>query len=242
MITLADYHVATNGEAPAPSPGKLYTYIFAGDGVYIRARRAELSACARVATYAVRGLPPVTPFLSLHLPRVPEKITRACFNRARSVCVGAGRPREVLLYLIHDETGWRMVEPDQEADGSSCRPTDPCNEDGVRSIIELHSHHEMRAFWSGPASVEGTDDHDEQGFKLYAVMGRIFTTPTLRVRAGVYGHFVEVPACDVFELPTDVSGPAPQAEAAADEEDSGTGEYDTDDGAPVYRVGSLYLK
>lgn len=201
MIQLAAYHFNT-GPTPVTPPGKLYTYVLAGNGVFIAAQRPELEAVALVSETDVRGLPDAAPYANFHLPRVPEAVTRACFNRARSVCVGDAKPREVLFYLIHEERGWRMVEPEQHADGASCRPADPSNEDCARSVIELHSHHEMKAFWSG------TDDADETGFKLYAVIGRIFSEPTLRVRAGVYGYFVELPAGDVFELPPDVSGAA----------------------------------
>lgn len=214
MIQLADYHVTRNGETLKPSPGKLYCYTFAGNGTFIRASRAEFDACALVSRGDVRGLPAVTPFTHFNLPRVPERITRACFNRARSVCVGTARPREVLFYLIFEDAVWRMVEPEQVADAAGVRPADPSNDDCARAVIELHSHHEMAAFWSGQ------DDSDESGFKLYAVMGRIFSAPTLRVRAGVYGYFVEVPAHDVFELPGDISA-AELREGAAAEEDDG---------------------
>jgi PRTRC genetic system protein A len=202
VIRLAAYHVLTTTPAPPTPKGCLYTYVFAGNGVFITASQPGLDALARVGPCDVRGLPPADAYANFNLPRVPERITRACFNRARSVCVGTARPREVLFYLIFEAGVWRMVEPEQVADAGGVRPVDPLNEDCARAVIELHSHHEMAAFWSGQ------DDEDESGFKLYAVIGRIFSAPTLRVRAGVYGHFVEVPARDVFELPADVYGAA----------------------------------
>ncbi len=67
------------------------------------------------------------------------------------------------------------------------------------ALIEVHSHHGMPAFWSG------TDDADEQGFRLYAVLGDIFRRPTLRVRVGIYGQFYELPAGTIFGLPAGVN-------------------------------------
>jgi PRTRC genetic system protein A len=198
MIQLAEYHVAREDMVPPPPPGKLYTYVFAGNGVFIQAHRRELVARALVSEADVRGLHEIKPSAAFNLPRVSAQLVRAVFNRARGVCVGAGKPREVLFYLIFEADAWRMVEPEQHASGAGVRPADPSDPDCSRAIIELHSHHEMKAFWSG------TDDADETGFKLYAVIGRIFSEPRLRVRAGVYGHFVEMNASDVFEIPEDV--------------------------------------
>lgn len=198
-LRLAAYHVATTTPPPPTPKGCLYTYVFAGNGVFVTASRSELDALALVSETDVRGLPDAEPYVNFNLPPVPLQMTRDLFNRARSVCVGAEKPREVLFYLINEAGAWRWVEPDQEAAEHYCRPSDPSNPDCRRAVVELHSHHEMDAFWSGE------DDRDETGFKVYAVMGRIFTTPTLRVRAGVYGHFVELRASDVFQLPEGVN-------------------------------------
>jgi len=59
-------------------------------------------------------------------------------------------------------------------------------------ILDLHSHCEMGAFFSA------TDNRDEQGFRLYAVLGRIFTRPEMALRVGVYGDFWTVPVGMVF--------------------------------------------
>jgi hypothetical protein len=46
-----------------------------------------------------------------------------------------------------------------------------------------------------------TDNRDEQGFRLYAVIGRVKTKPQLCVRVGVYGDYWSIPAATVFEMP-----------------------------------------
>ncbi len=41
----------------------------------------------------------------------------------------------------------------------------------------------MPAFWSA------TDNHDEQGIRLYGVMGRLDSVPEMKLRVGVCGHW-----------------------------------------------------
>lgn len=66
--------------------------------------------------------------------------------------------------------------------------------DAGRTVVDLHSHNSMPAFFSG------TDNADEQGFRLYCVIGRIDTdAPEIACRAGVYGHHWPVPALAIFE-------------------------------------------
>jgi hypothetical protein len=59
-------------------------------------------------------------------------------------------------------------------------------------LCELHSHGNMRAFWSR------TDDADEQGARVYAVIGRLDTAPEIRIRVGVYGYWHPLPVTAVF--------------------------------------------
>lgn len=67
-----------------------------------------------------------------------------------------------------------------------------------RLYIEVHSHHTMAPFFSA------TDDRDEIGFKIYAVIGRLDTRPAILCRVGIYGHYQEIPASWVFEIPAGI--------------------------------------
>jgi hypothetical protein len=64
--------------------------------------------------------------------------------------------------------------------------------------MDLHSHGVLPPFFSP------TDDRDEQGFRIYAVIGEVDRSPGIRVRVGVYGHYFDVPASQVFEVPTEL--------------------------------------
>jgi len=45
------------------------------------------------------------------------------------------------------------------------------------------------------------DNADEIGFRIYGVLGEIFTNPQIRMRVGIYGHFYETVATGILELP-----------------------------------------
>lgn len=80
-------------------------------------------------------------------------------------------------------------------------------------LLDMHTHPKMRAVFSF------TDNRDETGLKLYGVIGHCGSyvevtddmdhemamgymqgnCPAIRLRAGVYGYFYEVPWKDVFE-------------------------------------------
>ena len=63
-------------------------------------------------------------------------------------------------------------------------------------VAEFHSHGSSRAFFSA------TDDRDEQGFRIYGVVGRLDDPrPELSLRVGVYGHFTPLDWPPVFDGP-----------------------------------------
>jgi hypothetical protein len=69
---------------------------------------------------------------------------------------------------------------------------------GTKALIDLHSHALLDPFFSR------TDNKDEQGFRIFAVIGRVNDKPLILVRVGVYGNYWNIPAEMVFELPEGV--------------------------------------
>jgi hypothetical protein len=60
-------------------------------------------------------------------------------------------------------------------------------------VLELHSHHALPAYFSR------VDDADEQGLRLYGVVGRLDRTrPEVALRVGAYGHRLPVSWDAVF--------------------------------------------
>jgi PRTRC genetic system protein A len=152
-----------------------------------------------LAEASVRGLSPADEFFKFDYPPVPSDIINEMVEQARNAEDTNGQPIEILFYLIWDSNPvygeWKLVTPEQHQSAAACRPTNTTDPDYQRCIIEVHSHHGMKAFFSGQ------DDKDETGFKIYAVLGEIFNKPTILVRCGLYGYFTFVPASQVFVLP-----------------------------------------
>jgi hypothetical protein len=74
-------------------------------------------------------------------------------------------------------------------------PCDRHDQSGTRALIDLHSHARLSPFFSP------TDDQDETGFRLYAVIGNLHREPTITMRVGIYSHYFNFPASTVFDLP-----------------------------------------
>ena len=90
-----------------------------------------------------------------------------------------------------DGDGYRLVVPPQAGTATRLAYQPPA---GV--VAEFHSHGSSRAFFSA------TDDRDEQGFRIYGVVGRLDAPrPELRLRVGVYGHFAPLDWPQVFGGP-----------------------------------------
>jgi PRTRC genetic system protein A len=192
---------------PTLEAGKLYQYLFAANGVFIHSKRPLLEAVAPVAAYSksaqIKGLATIKPFLKLNFPKIPYAALLKMLELARGA-KRDGNYVEILFHLLPVvETGtWRLVVPHQQQSGTNVIPI---GNTGTGSsydlaLVEAHSHHTMSAFFSG------TDDRDEQGFRLYVVLGDIIRRPTVSVRVGVFGHFLTVPAANLFDFPANNSG------------------------------------
>jgi PRTRC genetic system protein A len=187
---------ATKPDLP-PIPAGLYQYVVAANGIFVRAKRPGLEAQIWVAGTAekIRGLVEIQPYVKLGKP-VPRYMLEHLFLDA-----WRKRPNEALYYLKHIEPAqaaafWAASMPSQIQSPGGVRPSDPYSS-GTDTLLELHSHHSMAAYFSQ------TDNRDERyGFRLFAVVGRLDQArPEIRVRVGIYGHFWEVPAGWVFEMP-----------------------------------------
>ncbi len=196
-MEIVDYVVARTLPLP-PIRAAMYEYVTAGNGVFVRGRREGLEVMMPVATFPpdtrLRGLAEVEPYVRLDWPRVPAYLVDEMLRTAVLAMDQDLNPLEALFYLIWSGAGWRLVVPPQERAHSSVRPVGD-NPSYADALIEVHSHHSMQAAFSP------TDDVDETGYRIYGVLGRIYSRPVLRVRVGLYGHTWEIPAGWVFDLP-----------------------------------------
>lgn len=170
-------------------PGKMYEYLMAGNGLFVRASRPGLTAKIPLAftEKPVRGLPDATLNVDLVHKVTPGLLLRILFLSRQNL------PNETLFYL-NFATVWRLDWPAQTNTPGHCEPIDPFNPAGQTALIEVHSHGSMNAYFSN------TDDRDETGFRIYAVVGKLDTHfPEIIVRVGVYGHHCVIPANLVFD-------------------------------------------
>jgi hypothetical protein len=200
LITLPKkYSYQVAGEEQRPR-GVNFDYVLGGNGLYLRAVRTGLKVCVPLQQFEVRDLPNVASSFEMAYPRVPLSFTNVMLRRSRR---WAESGKETLFHFTPETDEpecWMIHEPEQIRMGGSCRPLDDSpGSTYERALIEAHSHHRMKAYFSS------VDDRDETGFRIYAVMGSIPDAPKIRVRVGVYGYYWTIPAEWVFELPEELS-------------------------------------
>ena len=163
-----------------------YDYVLGSGGVYVQSQSADLVARVVVAPGEVRGLAPVDEKVALPHGPIPARL----FEKGMRWFQDA--PDTERLFAVRwDGRAYRLVVPQQAGSASSLAYRPPS---GV--VAEFHSHGSSRAFFSA------TDDRDEQGFRIYGVVGRLADPlPELRLRVGVYGHFAPLDWSQVFDGP-----------------------------------------
>ncbi len=209
-MRIVDHLVARQGVPPRSGHG--YDYVLAGDGVWVQTENAHMRLRVPAASCHVRGLPEVGGMCELTHGRIPHDIweeavrllevpgqrrqehpqraynsdEEAGVRRERSSYTG---PIEAMVAVVWSGATYEVVCPSQDASVSHVT-----YEKSPGTVLELHSHHRMRAYFSQ------VDDADEQGLGLYGVVGKLHTDrPEVVLRAGAYGHFLTLPWEAVFE-------------------------------------------
>lgn len=161
--------------------GEAYSYVMAGNGVFIEAENRFMAARIPVAHCIVRGLAPLEFAFGLRHGLIPQhtwELTMSLFagNRHQEQYVG-----------VSWNDGYHLYYPDQEGEGDRVKYLI-----GEDIVSDLHSHGTMSAFFSP------RDNRDEQGFKVFGVIGNLDERPVVKMRVGVYGYFHEVKWNQVF--------------------------------------------
>lgn len=185
-------HLVVNENGPLPEiTDCLYAYIMAGNGIFLKATREGLDVLIPVSNSKIAGLPTLTPYVSLSCG-VPKNLLLTALELSQR-----NFPNEMLFWFNLNDR-WSMDVPDQLTRPASVMPVDNMDARGTSALIDLHSHGALSPFFSP------IDDKDEQGFRIYAVIGEVDKVPKLCVRVGVYGHYFDIPAATVFEMPNDM--------------------------------------
>jgi PRTRC genetic system protein A len=181
MSPLVDYLVARNG--PPPRSGAAFDYLLGGDGLFVAAENRCLRARVPVAPALVRGLPPLYAAIELRVGRLPHVLWDGIIAE-----MTAHQDTELLVAVMHDGAGYRLVRPAQVV-----RPFRVTYRPVPDAVLDIHSHRHL------PDHFSAVDDTDEQGFRLYGVVGRLGSDhPEVALRVGVYGYFLSLPWEAVF--------------------------------------------
>ena len=165
-----------------------YDYVLGSGGLYVQSQGAQLTARVPVAPCTVRGLAPVAEKLQLTHGPIPAQLFELGLRWFQDA------PDTERFFAVRWDGGaYRLVVPPQVGTATRLAYQPPA---GV--VAEFHSHGGSRAFFSA------TDDRDEQGFRIYGVVGRLDAPlPELGLRVGVYGHFAPL------DWPQVIDGPEP---------------------------------
>jgi PRTRC genetic system protein A len=190
---LIKHIIATKESLPEIASTSMYEYVYASNGTFVRAKRQGLQAIAPVTYYKAKGLRSLAAAVQMLYAPVPIALVQRMLEASCLACDAQGKPVEIVFHLYFENENWQLAIPDQEQTATSCKPLD--NKSYGKALIEIHSHHGMKAYFSE------TDNRDETGFRIYGVLGEIFTNPQIRMRVGIYGHFHEIATAGLLDLP-----------------------------------------
>jgi len=171
-------------EGLSGEPGLYYDYIVAGNGLFLRAQNSLIKATVLISPAEIRGLPPLKEEISLVHGKIPGRL----YDLSLSILA---EDREMEKYLaVTWESEYRLSAPDQKRSELSVKyNTLPS------LIMDIHSHGRGIAFFSM------IDDADEQGLRLYMVVGKLNTLlPEVELRLGAYGYFASMRPAEVFDV------------------------------------------
>ena len=181
-----------------PIEAQMMEYLWAGNGLFVRAKRKGLEAIVPIVYCPTQGLAEVIPYVKMDYPRLPVEMVDEMFGISMGERNAEDGPLEIMFRVWWNEAAgeWRLETPEQERSMAFCRPL---SEEPPNTIIEIHSHHAMDA-WFSPQ-----DNLDERGFRLYGVMGEFDKEPVIRMRLGIFGHYMDVRPADILKLPNGLS-------------------------------------
>ncbi len=164
--------------------GSFYKYIMANNGVWISGSNQHLTAVIQITECEIRGLEQGKSYLKLEHGRLPQRL----FDLAYSVLL-AEPEKERYVGIRWNGQCYDIYYPEQQ--GAASRVNYEASDN---IVVELHSHGKLKPLFSG------TDDEDEQGLKVYGVVGDLYSqTPSLNLRVGVYGYWQPVLWSEIFD-------------------------------------------
>ena len=183
-----------------PITAPLYEIVITGNGVFKRAKRAEMTAAIQLEAFnkPLPGLAWETPRISL-TKTIDALIFSEILAHARRT-TDADSFQENLYAVYWDETdgNWAWAEASRTREFAATI-ADDAHPAYQKAVLEIHTH--------PPAcqNFSRQDDRDESGkFRLFGILLDLHSAePKLRLRCGIYDDYWEFPASLVTDLPPD---------------------------------------
>lgn len=186
MIKPAGYLVEEIGHRDG-DPGAFYDYVMAKNGLFVQAHNNLIRSSICIAPADVRGLAPLQEYVQLEHGKIPLFLLRLVITELS--LYPAKEQYFCIVWTDADGGRYTIRKPEQ-----SGTPGSVTYEVLPDVIADIHSH--VRGI---PACFSSQDDKDEVGLALYIVVGDLANLfPTVNIRAGVYGYFMDLEQGDIF--------------------------------------------
>lgn len=166
--------------------GAFYSYVTAGNGLFVESEGPLLAARVPIVDAEIRGLAKTEGGVVLRNGKIPDFLWEEAFWQLKRLV-----DTEIFIAITYEDGEYHLATPEQERSSTRVKYNRVPN-----TILDLHSHHQMPAYFSA------TDDADETGFQLYGVVGGLHrpdNKPRVHLRVGVYGYHWSVPWPSVFD-------------------------------------------
>lgn len=188
-------HKIASAEAEAVS-AVMYEYLMAGNGLFIRAKRNEFTACLPLFEQTIKGLPEIQTGIFWHKPKISPLLWRHILEHAQANTSRDDFKENLYVVYWRDElSDWFWTPISRERRRAATIAEDSRSEYG-EACLELHTHP------AGAIHFSRDDDADERGkFRIFGILTDIHQIPKIRFRCGIYDFFGQIPAVWVGEMP-----------------------------------------
>lgn len=181
-----------------PITAPLYEIVIAQNGVFKRARRAEMTASVELSSFNVKIPELAVGKACIELTdKIPAKIFAEILTHARNSTSRENFTENLYAVCRDNQSGgyfWKEVSRSRSFGSTIARDDDPTY---WQAILEIHTHP------PGCFDFSNKDDRDESGkFRLFGILIDIHTAkPLIRLRVGIYDSFWEIPVESIADVP-----------------------------------------
>lgn len=192
-----EHKIATTEDEPPTA--KLYEYVMAGNGVFVRAKRREFTAIIPVCRAVIKGLPQIKTGIVWHKPKITRSVWREILENAQANSDAANFKEDFYaVFWSEDLNGWDWAAISRER-SLAATIADDKRAEYAAACLELHTHP------PGAIHFSRADNRDESGkFRLFGILTDVHAQPKIRLRGGVYDYFEQLTIDEVGEMPEEI--------------------------------------